>query len=102
MPVRKETAFAWYRDLDGNLLTRNIAATEVINILRPIVAIAIYIAFIFHAIHHYEGEKNKLLSGNEESLPMFVQEVRRFYPFFPSISARVKKVGKDIGRISIY
>ncbi|MCF3942268.1 hypothetical protein [Oceanobacillus alkalisoli] len=32
--------FAWHRDLEGNLLDSKTAAVEVINILRPIVAIA--------------------------------------------------------------
>ena len=83
--------FAWYRDLEGNLLDTDTAAVEVINILRPIVAIAIFINFTALAVHHYPEEREKLESGNEKYAQMFVQEVRRFYPFFPFVVALVKK-----------
>lgn len=83
--------FSWHRELDGNLLDTEAAAVEVINILRPIVAIAIFINFIALAVHHYPEEKKKLQSGDEKHAQMFIQEVRRFYPFFPFVIARVKK-----------
>jgi len=66
-------------------------AVEVINLLRPIVAISIYINFLTLAIYHYPEEKKKLKLNNDEYREMFVQEVRRFYPFFPFIAALVKK-----------
>ena len=52
--------FAWHRDLEGNLLDTETAAVEVINILRSIVAIAIFINFIALAVHHYPA----LVDGN--------------------------------------
>lgn len=83
--------FAWHRDLEGNLLDTNTAAVEVINILRPIVAIAIFINFSALALHHFPEEREKLESHDEKYAQMFVQEVRRFYPFFPLVTALVKK-----------
>ena len=83
--------FAWHRDLEGNLLDIKIVAVEVINILRPIVAIAIFINFIALAVHQYPHEREKLKSADEKYAQMFVQEVRRFYPFFPFVAALVKK-----------
>ncbi len=83
--------FAWHRELDGNLLDIEIATVEVINILRPIVAIAIFINFIALAVHHYPKEREKLQIGDEKYAEMFIQEVRRFYPFFPFLQALVKK-----------
>jgi fatty-acid peroxygenase len=83
--------FAWHRDLEGDLLDTETAAVEVINILRPIVAIAIFINFIALAVHHYPEERKKLETGDEKYAQMFVQEVRRFYPFFPFVVALVKK-----------
>ncbi len=83
--------FAWHRDLEGHLLDPEIASVEVINILRPIVAIAVYITFSALAVHHYPEEREKLKSGNEKSVQMFVQEVRRYYPFFPFAAAEVKE-----------
>ena len=83
--------FSWHRELDGNLLDTETASVEVINIIRPIVAIAIYINFVALAVHHNPEEREKLQSGNEKYAQMFIQEVRRFYPFFPFVVARVKK-----------
>lgn len=83
--------FVWHRDLEGNLLDIETVAVEVINILRPIVAIAVFISFSALAVHHYPEEIEKLESGDENYARMFVQEVRRFYPFFPFVVALVKK-----------
>ncbi len=83
--------FAQYRDLEGNLLDTKTAAVEVINILRPIVAIAIFINFIALSLHHFPEEKGKLKFKDEEYAQIFIQEVRRFYPFFPFVTALVKK-----------
>lgn len=83
--------FSWHRELDGNLLDLEVATVEVINILRPIVAIAIFINFITLALHHYPEERKMLLAGDEKYAEMFIQEVRRYYPFFPFVTALVKK-----------
>lgn len=83
--------FAWSRDLDGNLFDIKTAAVEVINLLRPIVAISIFINFLTLALYHHPEEKEKLKTADEQYLEMFVQEVRRFYPFFPFVAALVKE-----------
>lgn len=83
--------FAFHRDLEGNYFNKETAAVEVINLLRPIVAISIFINFLFLAIHHYPEKKEKVQSDDEQYLEMFVQETRRFYPFFPFVAALVKK-----------
>lgn len=82
--------FSWHRDLDGNLLPSPIVAVEILNILRPIVAISIYICYVVLALHHHPEEVAKVQS-NEDYAGMFIQEVRRYYPFFPVIPALVKK-----------
>lgn len=83
--------FIWYRDLDEQLLDSKTVAVEVLNLLRPTVAVAIYINFIVLALDHYPEKKRELQSGNEENAERFVQEVRRFYPFFPMVVALVKE-----------
>ena len=91
---REQTAlhnFSWHRDLNGQLLDVKTAAVEVINILRPIVAIAIFINFTVLAIHQFPNEAKKLIDGNDINTQMFVQEVRRYYPFFPFVTAKVKR-----------
>lgn len=81
--------FAFYKDTKGNLLDIETVAVEVINMLRPIVAISIYINFSLLALQEFPEEKGKLQSFNDYS-KLFVQEVRRFYPFFPFVVAKVK------------
>ncbi|API92524.1 MULTISPECIES: cytochrome P450 [unclassified Virgibacillus] len=82
--------FSWHRELNGELLDTEIAAVEVINILRPVVAIAIYINFIVVAVNNYPKVKMKLQASDKKYVEMFIQEVRRFYPFFPFVIAKVK------------
>ncbi|MEW9108261.1 MAG: cytochrome P450 [Cytobacillus gottheilii] len=79
-----------HRQLDGELLDADIAAVELLNILRPIVAVAVYICFTALAVFQHPKEAGKLRSNDENLLQNFVQEVRRFYPFFPFAPARVK------------
>lgn len=83
--------FAMFEDEGGNLLDERIAAVELINILRPIVAVSVYIAFCALALHSFPAEKKKLAAGEDHALEMFIEEVRRFYPFFPMAVAKVKK-----------
>ena len=81
----------WHKDLSGSLLNKQIAAVELINILRPITAIATYITFGALALHTYPSFKERLQQGDEKYLTMFTQEVRRFYPFAPFLGARVRR-----------
>lgn len=82
---------AFYNRLDGSLLDAHMAAIELINVLRPIVAISNYIAFTALALYEYPEYKSKLKEETEMTLEMFVQEVRRYYPFTPFLGARVRK-----------
>lgn len=92
--VQEDTAlhtFAFYKDLNENMLDEKMAAIELINIIRPIVAISTYIAFMIVALHDNPNDRQFLIHGNDEYFEMFVQEVRRFFPFTPFVGARVKK-----------
>lgn len=80
---------AWHRDLNGQLLTPQTAAVELLNVLRPTVAVAVYLTFVAHALHEHPECREKIKSGQDGYVEAFVQEVRRFYPFFPSVVARV-------------
>lgn len=81
---------SFHRDLNGELLDGRIAAIELINVLRPIIAIANFVTFAAHALHQSPENVAKLKSG-EITLEMFAQEVRRFYPFGPFVGARARK-----------
>jgi len=80
---------AWHRDKHGQLLDAKVAGVELINLLRPTVAVARYVTFAALAMHHYPECTEKLQGRDEEYLGWFVQEVRRFYPFFPLVGGRV-------------
>lgn len=82
--------FAMHRDLEGELLHPQIVAVEMLNILRPTVAIARYVVFLAHALHLYPIYHEKL-KNNQDMAHFFVQEVRRHYPFFPFTAAKVKE-----------
>jgi fatty-acid peroxygenase len=82
--------FSWHHDFDGQLLDEDIVSVEMLNLLRPMVAISIFITFLAHALHQHPEEEQKLRE-HEEQYQQFIQEVRRFYPFFPFAGAIVKK-----------
>ncbi|WP_114167161.1 cytochrome P450 [Exiguobacterium sp. TNDT2] len=82
--------FSWHRDETGELLPADVVAVEVINILRPTVAVSVYVLFTVLALHQFPEARARLAYSETEST-WFVQEVRRFYPFFPVTAARVKR-----------
>lgn len=84
-------AIAWHRDLHGKPLNASVAAVEVLNLIRPTVAVSVYITFVAHALHEHPESLSKLRAGDGDYPELFVQEVRRFYPFFPSVIGRARE-----------
>jgi fatty-acid peroxygenase len=84
-------AMSFYKEPNGSMLEAQMAAVELINVLRPIVAISTFIIFAALALHEYPQYKEKLREGLDEDFEMFAQEVRRYYPFAPFLGARVRK-----------
>lgn len=82
---------AWYRDRQNELLSPHAAAVELLNVLRPTVAVSVYITFAAAALHQYPRCRERLQQDGESYAEAFAQEVRRFYPFFPFIGARVRQ-----------
>jgi fatty-acid peroxygenase len=78
-------------DLNGKLLSLNVAAVELLNVLRPIVAVAVYLTFAALALHHYPACREKLRTSVDDYAHLFAQEVRRFYPFFPAVGAKTRR-----------
>ena len=81
---------ALFRDGNGDYLSEHVAAVELLNVLRPTVAVSRYVVFCAHALHEHPEWLERLREGERDIEP-FVQEVRRFYPFFPFAAARVKE-----------
>lgn len=84
-------AIAWHRDLDGSLLDSKIAAVEILNVLRPTVAVARFVTFAALALHEHPETRRRLEAGDDDYLQWFVHEVRRYYPFFPAVGARAQE-----------
>jgi len=82
---------AWHKDLNGQLLDAKTVAVELLNIVRPITAIATYVTFMALALHENPQYRKSLRRGKDGDYQAFVQEVRRFYPFTPFILAKVRK-----------
>ena len=82
-------AVAMHRDTQGELLEARIAAVELLNILRPTLAIARFMIFGALALHEHPQYRADI--SDDVFLSCFVQEVRRFYPFFPHLAARVRR-----------
>ena len=67
------------------------AAVELLNVLRPTVATAVYIVFVAHALDTNPSWRQRLADGDGSEDLAFVEEVRRHYPFFPAVTALVRK-----------
>jgi fatty-acid peroxygenase len=79
---------ARHRDADGQLIGRKDAAVELINMLRPTVAVARFVAFAVLALHEHPDCRRRVAAGDDAFLAMFAQEVRRYYPFFTAVGGR--------------
>ena len=79
-----------YRDSDGELLSRRVAAAELLALLRPIVAVARFIVFAVLELNRHP-EWQRRLAQDDQWLRPFTQEVRRFYAFRPFVAARVRQ-----------
>ncbi|MBZ9715695.1 cytochrome P450 [Deinococcus multiflagellatus] len=82
---------AHHRDVSGALLDEHVAAVELLNVLRPTVAVALYVVFAALALHDFPNAARQLTEGGQAAREHFVQEVRRFYPFFPFAAAKVRQ-----------
>lgn len=81
-----------FRDVDGRLLDDRTAAVELLNMVRPSVATAWFVAFSALALHENPRWRERLASGwgedRDRDLEAFAHEVRRLYPFAPVVGAR--------------
>ncbi|WP_431922136.1 cytochrome P450 [Nonomuraea jabiensis] len=77
-----------HRDADGEQLDSRVAAVELLNVIRPTVAVCWYVAFAAHALHRWPHHRAPLRDGEAAYAEAFVHEVRRFYPFAPFVAGR--------------
>jgi fatty-acid peroxygenase len=81
-------AVAHHRDEEGRLLPPRVAAVEMLNLIRPAVAVAWFVTFGAEAMHNARSSRERLAEGDPHYLGAFVQELRRHYPFAPYIGGR--------------
>ncbi|MFC4771794.1 cytochrome P450 [Enterococcus hermanniensis] len=84
-------AFANAKDTKGELLPIEVAAVELLNIIRPTVALTVWIALMGHALFSRPDIYQRLQAEFDTLQDSFIQEMRRYYPFFPMIPAFAKK-----------
>ena len=80
-------AFAEATDLEGELLPVEVAAVELLNIIRPTLALTVWAALMGHALFSREDIYNELKGDFDRLQDSFIQELRRYYPFFPMLPA---------------
>lgn len=81
---------ALHVDPTGRRLPPRVAAVELLNLLRPIVAVSVFIVFAAHALLVQPYWRERLQHADDALLDAFALEVRRFYPFFPAVVARAR------------
>ena len=89
---------AHHRDADGSLLSPQVAAVELLNIIRPTVAISWFLAFSAHALIRWPENRKRLADGDPVVAEAFAHEVRRYYPFAPYIGGRAPEAVEFDGR----
>jgi fatty-acid peroxygenase len=72
---------ALHTETGGDLLPERVAAVELLNFIRPTVAVAWFVTFTAHALLRHPIREPEA----------FVHEVRRFYPFVPFLAARTRE-----------
>ena len=85
---------ASFVDVDGHRLPERTAAVELLNILRPTVAVSWLAAFAAMALEEHPDWRQELRDeGPDDPGPVaqaFAHEVRRYYPFVPVLAARAR------------
>jgi fatty-acid peroxygenase len=79
---------SYHRDAEGQPLDARVAAVELINMIRPTVAISWFLAFSGHALALWPEHRERLAAGDPENALAWAHEVRRFYPFAPFLGGK--------------
>jgi len=85
--------WAWHRDRRGRLLSERRAGVELQNVLRPMIAVARFVAFAAKELHDRPDWRERIAAETAERGTLvggriagaFAQEVRRTAPFVPML-----------------
>ncbi|TDE14926.1 cytochrome P450 [Jiangella asiatica] len=78
------------RDVTGRLSADPAAAVALLNLVRPMVAVAWFVAFAGVALDHQPWWRARIADGDAAACTAFAHEVRRRYPFVPVLAARAR------------
>jgi len=89
-PGRRTAAWvmAYATDLEGDPLPARTAAVELLNVLRPTVAVAYYAAFAALELEANPDLSDRCATGDPGAVEKFCHEVRRMSPFAPRVAGR--------------
>ncbi|MEU4245391.1 cytochrome P450 [Actinoplanes sp. NPDC026619] len=76
---------AAHTETDGRLIDARRAAVELLNVIRPTVAVSWFVTFAGHALHRRPEHRERLRAGDLAWAVAFAHELRRFYPFAPFV-----------------
>jgi fatty-acid peroxygenase len=79
---------AFARDPAGELLPLRTAGVELLNVLRPTVAVSYFVVFAARQLEANPDLNDACAAANPEMVRMFSEEVRRLSPVVPVIGAR--------------
>ncbi|MFF5044303.1 cytochrome P450 [Streptomyces nigra] len=77
-----------HRDADGRPLDPHTAAVELLNVIRPTAAVAWFVTYAGHALHHRPEVRERLARDDPAYAVAYAHELRRFYPFAPFVGGR--------------
>lgn len=79
--------FANATDLEEELLPIQVAAIELLNIIRPTVRLTVWMALMGHALFAKKDVYEELKADFNNLQDPFIQEMHRYYPFLPALPA---------------
>lgn len=71
----------------GALLSPEVVAVELLNLLRPIVAVGRYMSFVARMLIRRPDWRETFRRGGDDMIEPFCEEIRRISPFFPFTAA---------------
>lgn len=97
--------------VDGSPLPARAAGLDLLNLVRPTIAVAWHVTYAAMALHEHPQWRARLAQSarpaDTAEIEAFAHEVRRFYPFTPALAARARRPftwnGEDVpaGRLVV-
>ncbi len=84
--------FAHWKDLNDKPMDLHLCAVDLMNVVRPLVAVNRFVSYAVKALIEFDQERLKLQVTKDQNYAYkFAQEVRRIFPFVPFLPGRLKQ-----------